>query len=329
MIDSRLTVAVALTLGLLFGPISTEAQPAGKPVKIGVLSPYSRETSVAVRASFRQGLRDLGWEDGRNIVIEVRFADGKLERLRDLSEELLKLNVSLIVAQSSPGARAAIAATKTVPIVFVEVGDPVATGFVTNLARPGGNVTGLTNMARDLTQKRLQFLKEAVPSAHRIAVIMDPDDPIIPPQWREAQSAADRLGVQLQRLEMRNADDLRRAFQKAVSGKADAVLRLADPLATVLGVETADLAKKYRLPLMARSRQEVELGGLMSYYADALDYHRRAASYVDRILRGAQPGDLPVEQPTKFELVINLKTAKAIGLSIPQSLLLRADGIIK
>ena len=329
MTKSRLTVAVTLILRLLFGLISTDAHSAGEPVKIGVLSPYPRETSVAVWASFRQGLRDLGWEDGRNIVIEVRFADGKFERLRDLSEQLLKLNVSLIVAQSTPGARAAIAATKTVPIVFVEVGDPVATGIVTNLARPGGNVTGLTNMARDLTQKRLELLKEAVPSAKRIAVIMDPDDPIIPPQWREAKAAADQLGVQLQRCEMRNADDLWRAFQAAVRYKANAVLRLSDPLATVLGVETADLAKKHRLPLMTRSRQEVEFGGLMSYYADALDYHRRAASYVDRILRGAQPGDLPVEQPTKFELVINLKTAKAIGLSIPQSLLLRADHVIK
>jgi putative ABC transport system substrate-binding protein len=160
-------------------------------------------------------------------------------------------------------------------------------------------------------------------------VIMDPGDPIVPAQWREAQSAADRLGVRLQRLEVRNTDDLRRAFQTAVTGKADAVLRLADPLAIVLGLETADLAKKHRLPLMVRARPEVEMGGLMSYYADALDYHRRAASYVDRILRGATPGDLPIEQPTKFELIINLKTAKALGLTIPPSLLARADQVIE
>ena len=314
--------------GLLAPSLTAEAQQVGTPAKIGILSPQSRETTAAALASFRQGLRDLGWEEGRNIVIEVRFADGKLERLRGLAEELLTLNVSLIVSQNSPGT-SAIAATKTVPIVMVEVGDPVATGFVTNLALPGGNVTGLTNMARDLTQKRLALLKEAVPGATRIAVIMDPGDPIVPAQWREAQSAADRLGVRLQRLEVRNADDLRRAFQTAVTGKADAVLRLADPLAIVLGVETADLAKKHRLPLMVRARPEVEMGGLMSYYADALDYHRRAASYVDRILKGAKPGDLPVEQPTKFELVINLKTAKALGLTIPQSVLLRADQVIE
>jgi len=160
-------------------------------------------------------------------------------------------------------------------------------------------------------------------------VMMDPGDPIVPAQWREAQSAADRLGVQLQRLEVRSTDDLKRAFQTAVIGKAEAVLRLADPLAIVLGVETADLAKKHRLPLMVRARPEVEMGGLMSYYADALDYHRRAASFVDKILKGAKPGDLPVEQPTKFELVINLKTAKALGLTIPQTLLIRADEVIQ
>ncbi len=320
---------VILAVSLILAPLAAKAQQAVRPVKIGVLSPQSREVSVAVWDSFRQGLRDLGWEDGRNIVIEVRFADGKLERLHGLAEELLNLNVSLIVAVNSPGVRAAIAATKTVPIIMVEVGDPVATGFVTNLARPGGNVTGLTNMARDLTQKRLALLKEAVPNATRIAVMMDPGDPIVPAQWREAQAAAERLGVQLQRLEVRSADELRRAFQTAVTGKAQAVLRLADPLAIVLGVETADLAKKHRLPLMVRARPEVEMGGLMSYYADALDYHRRAASYVDKILKGAKPTDLPVEQPTKFELVINLKTAKALGLTIPQSILVRADEIIQ
>jgi len=314
--------------GVIAAPLAAGAQPAGMPVKIGVLSPQSRETSAAGWAAFRRGLRDLGWEEGRNIAIEARFADGKLDRLHSLAEELLNLNVSLIVSQNSPGTRAAIVATKTVPIVMVEVGDPVATGFVTNLARPGGNVTGLTNMARDLTQKRLQILKEAIPSATRIAVMMDPGNPIVPAQWREAQSAADRLGVQLQRLEVRSADDLKRAFQTAVIGKAEAVLRLADPLAIVLGVETADLAKKHRLPLMVRARPEVEMGGLMSYYADALDYHRRAAIYVDKILKGAKPADLPIEQPTKFELVINLKTAKALGLTIPPSLLARADQVI-
>jgi ABC-type uncharacterized transport system substrate-binding protein len=318
-----------LTFGALSAPLAGEGQVAGRPVKIGVLSPQSPATSQASLTAFRQGLHDLGWEEGRNIVVEFRFADGKMERLHDLATELLKLNVELIVAQNTLGVRAAIDATKAVPIVMVEVGDPVATGFVTKLAHPGGNLTGLTNMAHDLTRKRLQLLKEAVPSATRIAVIMNPSDPIVPPQWRDAQSAAERLGVQLQRLEMRNAEDLRRAFQMAVAGKAKAVLRLADPLSLVLGTETADLAIKHRLPLMVRARPEVEMGGLMSYYANPLDYHRRAASYVDRILKGARPGDLPIEQPTKFELLINLKTAKALGLTIPQTLLLRADQVIE
>ncbi len=326
---ARLPIITTAVVVLLATPRAVEAQPAGTPVRIGVLSSQSRETSLANWTAFRQGLRELGWNEGRNIIVEMRLADGKLDRLPGLARELLSLNVSLIVAQNTPAARAAIAATTTVPIVMVEVGDPVGTGFVTNLARPGGNVTGLTNMATDLTQKRLQILKEAVPSATRIAVIMDPSDPVVAPQWRDAQSGAERLGVHLQRLEVRNADDLRRAFQMAVAGKAEAVLRLADPLAIVLRTETADLAIKHRLPLMARARGEVEVGGLLSYYADALDYHRRAASYVDRILKGAKTGDLPIEQPTKFELVVNLKTAKALGLTIPQSLLLRADQVIE
>ena len=328
MIDRR-TFISGLALAALSAPVVGEAQQAGKVYRIGLLTAQSRETSTASWDSFRQGLRDLGWEDGRNIVIEARFADGKFDRLPALAEELLNLKVSLIVAANSPGARAAISATKTVPIVMVEVGDPVATGFVTNLARPGGNVTGISLMLLDLTQKRLALLKEAVPRATRIAVIMNPDDPIIPMQWREAEVAAGRLRVRLQRLDIRNADDLRRAFEAAVKDKADAVLRLADPLAGTLNAETVELATRHRLPTMLRTRLEVEAGGLMSYYPNARDYYRQAASYVDKILKGAKPGDLPIEQPTRLELVINLKTARAIGLTIPQSLLGRADQVIE
>jgi len=327
---NRRTFLCGLTLGTVATPLTTDAQQAGRVYRIGYLSSLSSAVGRRFLTAFRQGLRDFGWVEGRNIVIESRWAEGNLERLTGLAKELVGLNPDLIMSTGgSPTVRAAMAATKTVPIVMVEVGDPVATGFVTNLARPEGNVTGLTNMARDLTQKRLALLKEALPSATRIAVIMDPGDPIVPAQWREAQLAADRLGLQLQRLEVRNADDLRKAFRAAVDGKAEAVLRLADPLALVLGAETAELALKHRLPLMVRARPEVEMGGLMSYYADALDYYRRAAYYVDRILRGTKPGDLPIEQPTKFELVINLKTARALGLTITQSLLLRADQVIE
>jgi putative tryptophan/tyrosine transport system substrate-binding protein len=214
LVSSFLTVLVA------------DAQQAGKPVRIGVLTAQSRETSTTSWESFRQGLRDLGWENGRNIIIEERFTDGNFDRLPGAAQELLTLKVVLIVTANSPGARAAISATKTVPIVMVEVGDPVAMGFVTNLARPGGNVTGVSLMLLDLTQKRLALLKEAVPKATRIAVIMNPDDPIIPMQWREAEAAAGPLGVRLQRLDVRNVGDLRRAFDAAVKDKADAVLRL-------------------------------------------------------------------------------------------------------
>ena len=326
---SRRAFLGLLTLGLLVSPFAADAQQAGKPVRIGVLTAQSRETSVVSWESFRQGLRDLGWEDGRNMIIESRFANGNFDRLPALAEELLSLKVSLIVAVNSPGARAAISATKTVPIVMAEVGDPLATGFVTNLARPGGNVTGISLNLVELTQKRLAILKEAVPRAKRIAVIMNPDDPVIPMQWREAEAAAGRLGVRLQRLDIRNVGDLRRAFDAAVKDKAEAILRLADPLAGTLNPETVELATRHRLPTMLRTRLEVEAGGLMCYYPNTRDYYRQAATHVDKILKGAKPGDLPVEQPTKFEFVINLKTARAIGLTIPPSLLARADVIIE
>ena len=320
---------VLLALSILLQPLAVEAQATASAVKIGVLSSQSRETSKAAWTAFREGLHDLGWDEGRNIVIDIRFADGHLDRLRPLADDLLKHGARLIVAQNTPAAGAAIAATRTVPIVMVEVGDPVATGFVTNLSRPGKNVTGLTNMARDLTSKRLQILKEAVPHAARIAVMMDPGDPVVVPQWRDAESAAQRLALHLQRLEVRNLDDVRQAFQMAVADKAEAVLRLADPLSIVLAAETAQLAVKHHLPLMVRARLELEMGGLISYYADAREYHRRAASYVDRILKGARPGDLPVEQPSRFELLINLKTANALGITIPASLMMRADEVIR
>jgi putative ABC transport system substrate-binding protein len=268
-------LCVLLASSILLQPLAAAGQAAAPAVRIGVLSSQSRETSKTVWTAFREGLRDLGWEEGRNIIIDVRFADGHFDRLRPLAEDLLKHDVRLIVAQNTPAAGAAIAATRTVPIVMVEVGDPVATGFVKNLSRPRGNVTGLTNMARDLTSKRLQVLKEAVPHATRIAVMMDPNDPVVAPQWRDAQSAAPRLGLHLQPLEVRRVDDLRPAFQMAVADKAEAVVRLADPLSIVLAAETAELAIKHRLPLMVRARVELEMGGLISYYADALEYHRR------------------------------------------------------
>jgi ABC-type uncharacterized transport system substrate-binding protein len=279
--------------------------------------------------AFRQGLRDLGWEDGRNVVVEARYAEGQFERLPGLAQDLIDRGVRVIVAANSQGTRAAMAATSTIPIVMVEVADPVAMGFVTSLARPGGNVTGVSNMARDITGKRLQLLKEAVPRASRIAVIMNPNDPITMPQLRDAEAAARSLGVQLQLFLVQGVGDLEPAFRGAVAGKADAVFRLADPLGNELGPMTVELLTKHRLPGMLAGRAVVEMGALMSYFADPPDYYRRPAVYVDRILKGARPVDLPVEQPTKFQLFINLKTAKALGLTIPPSLLGRADEVIQ
>jgi putative tryptophan/tyrosine transport system substrate-binding protein len=322
-------LAIVLALGLTLAPLTADAQQADRPIRIGVLTPQSRAASAAVWDSFGTGLRELGWEEGKNVVTEFRFAEGRFDRLPVLAEELVKLNVNVIVAANSPGTRAAMTATKTIPIVMVEVGDPVATGFVASLARPGGNVTGISNMSRDLTQKRLELLKEAAPRAARIAVLLNPDDPITAPQWRDAEAAANSLGIRLLRFELRNTDDLERAFEAAVVAKADAVLRLVDPLAVVLGAKTLELLTRHRLPAMVVSREAVAAGALMSYFADRSDYHRRAAVYVDKILKGAKPADLPVEQPTKFELVINLKTAKALGLTIPPSVLGRADHIIE
>ena len=233
-----------------------------------------------------------------------------------------------MLASTSAGTRAAKKATKTIPIVMVDVGDPVTTKLVTNLARPGGNVTGITNMALGLTEKRLAILKEALPGATRIAMLSHPDNLIGPPQWRDAAAAARRLGLRLQRLDIRTREDLPRAFQAAVNARADAVGPLADPLTTTLTRDILELAARHRLPTMMENRAQVEAGALLAYHADPRDAYHRAASYVDRILKGAKPGDLPVEQPTTFELVINQRTAKALGLTIPPAVLLRADAII-
>ena len=288
--------------------------------------------SSAVRdvwQAFRDGLRELGWQEGRNLVIEYRSAEGNFERLAALAAELVDLKVPVLVAANTPGTRAAMKATKTIPIIMVAVGDPVATGFVTNLARPDGNVTGVTNIARELTRKRLELLKEMVPAARRNAVIMNPDDPIVPPQVKEVRAASQMLGLDLQFVEVRKVSDLEPAFAIMLRGQADAVLRLADPLGTALRARIVELTMKHRLPAMLTLRQDVEAGGLIAYWTDHIAHYRRAATYVDRILKGAKPADLPVEQPTKFELVINLQTAKALGLTIPQPLLLRADQVIE
>ena len=327
MLSQRFTAVIAILL--LAGVVVGEAQQPAKPATIGVLSGTSREWNQTSLEVFRLRLRDLGWQEGKNLAIEERFAEGDFARLPALSEELVKRKVALIVAATSAATHAAMRATKTIPIVMVDVGDPVSLRFVATLARPGGNVTGTTNMALGLTQKRLAILKETLPGLRRVAMISHPDNLIGAPQWRDAELAARRLGVTLQRLEIRSRGDLRQVFLAAVSAKADAVVPLADPLNTVLTRDILELAAKYRLPTMMEDRQRVEAGALLAYYADPQDAYSRAASYVARILNGAKPGDLPVEQPTNFELAINLKTAKALGLTIPPAVLLQANAVIE
>jgi putative ABC transport system substrate-binding protein len=325
---SRLFTAVMAIL-LLAGVVVGEAQQAARQATIGVLSGISREGRQVSLEAFRRELRAMGWEEGQNLSIEERFADGDVTRLPALSEELVQRKVEVIVASTSAATSAAMRATNTIPIVMVDVGDPLTSKFVTNLARPGRNVTGTTNMALGLTQKRLEILKEALPGARRVAMMLHPDSVIGATLWRDAGTAAQHLGLRLQRLEIRNRDDLRRAFEAAANARADALVPLADPLNAVLTDDILDLAAKYRLPTMMEDRSSVEAGALLAYYSDPQRAYRRVASYVARILNGEKPGDLPVEQPTTFELAINLKTAKALRLTIPPSLLARADQVIE
>ena len=303
---------------------SVEAQVKGKP-RVGVLTPAERQWEGA---AFREALRNLGYVEGSDILIDVRSAEGKLERMPELAAALINSKVDVIVSVNTPSTRAAMEATKTIPIIMTAVGDPVGLGLVPSLARPGGNVTGLSNMSGDLAGKRLELLKEAVPTAKRIAVMMHPDDPIVPIQVKDINPTAARIGVALQIIPVREADELEGAFQRALQWRAQALLRLAGQ-ATVIGPPTAELALKHQMPAMLLVRQDVEAGALMSYFTDQQALFRRAAMYVDKILKGTKPANLPIEQPTKFEFIINLKTAKQIGLTIPPNVLVRADRVIR
>jgi putative ABC transport system substrate-binding protein len=304
--------------------LSAEAQLKGKP-KIGVLTPAERQWEAA---AFREGLRSLGYVEGSNILLNVRSAEGKLERMPELAAALIQSDVDIILSVNTPSTRAAMEATKTVPIVMTAIGDPVGLGLVTNLARPGGNVTGLSNMSGDLAGKRLELLKEAIPRAKRIAVMMHPDDPIVPIQVKDIIATAARMGVELEIIPVRDARELENGFQRALHWRAQGLLRLAGQ-ATVIGPATAELALKHRLPAMLLLRQDVEAGALMSYFTDHQVLFRRAATYVDKILKGIKPGDIPIEQPSRFEFYVNLRTAKQIGLTIPPNVLARADKVIK
>jgi putative tryptophan/tyrosine transport system substrate-binding protein len=315
--------ALLLALGLC-----AEAEQA-KVHRIGFLggaSPSSNPTGIE---AFRQGLRDLGYVEGKNIVIEYRWAEGKAERLSELSAELVSLKPDVLFTQSPQGALAAKKATTTIPIIFLGIGDPVGIGIIASLARPGGNITGLTNFSSELSGKRLELLKESVPKISVVAVLWNGTSPGHPVVLKETEVAARSLGLTLQPLEVRIPDDFDGAFQAARSGRAQALLPLGDPLIRTQLRRILDFAAKSRLPAMYAQNEYVEAGGLMSYGPDMPASFRRAATYVDKILKSTKPADLPVEQPMKFEFVINLKTAKALNLTIPQSVLYRADKVIK
>ncbi|HET8562869.1 MAG TPA: ABC transporter substrate-binding protein [Candidatus Binatia bacterium] len=317
-------------LVLLVGCVGmAEAQQPGKVPRIGFLAALTPSAISDRLEAFRQGLRDLGYVEGKNIVIEWRYAEGRADRLSELAAELVRLKVDIIVTTSSTVTRAAKEATVTIPIVMANDADPVGSGFVASLARPGGNITGLSTLQTEISGKRLELLKETVPKLSRVAVFGTSTAPGHAQSLRETELAARAFGVKLHYLDILDPKDIETAFQGASKGRADAVLLLNSPLLYSQRTQLVDLAVKNRLPAIYAQTEYTEAGGLMYYGANTPDLYRRAATYVDKILKGANPADLPVERPTKFELVINLKAAKQIGVTIPPNVLARADKVIK
>jgi putative tryptophan/tyrosine transport system substrate-binding protein len=309
-------------------PLSTRAQQSAKPPIIGYLSPDSASTQTQWTAAFVRRLHELGWIEGRTVEIEYRWAEGHTERLSAFADELVRLKVSVIVTSATPPTIAAKRATSVIPIVFAPSGDPVGSGLVASLARPGGNVTGLSIQSVDSVSKRVELLRDVVPNLHRLAVLADESNPVIRREVEEVQAAAHALGVEVAPLDVRRADDIAPAFA-ALDGRAEALYVTNAPLFFNNKLAISALALNARLPDMHSIREEVVAGGLLSYGASFPDLFRRAAELVDKILRGAKPADIPVEQPTKFDLVINLKTAKALGLTVPHNLLVLADEVIE
>jgi putative ABC transport system substrate-binding protein len=326
-VDRRAFIA-SIASGLLAAPLAVVGQQAGKVVpRIGYLSSGSATVNPE---AFRQGLRELGWVEGQNIAIDYRFAEDRFDRLPDLAAELLRLKVDVIVAGPTQPAVVAKNATRTIPIVMVSAADPVELGLIASLARPGGNVTGLSfSVNPELFGKGLELLKEAVPKLRRVGVLSNPANPAQPRAIDKVKVAARSLAIPLQLLEARGPNEFDGAFAAMAKQRVEALLVVAEGLFLRHRARLADLEAKYRLPSMHGLKENVEAGGLMSYGPSIVAAFRRAAVFVDKILKGAKPGDLPVEQPTKFELVINLKTAKALGLTIPPSLLQRADQVIE
>ena len=316
---------------MVFSPLLSppRGQPTGKVPRIGYLGANPPSANTARIEAFRQGLLELGYVEGKNIIIEWRSAEGRLNHLPALAAELVRLKVDVIVTGGSPTTRAAKEATVTIPIVMAQDGDPVGNGFVASLARPGGNITGLSSLFSELGGKRLELLKEIMPRLSHVAVLGTSTNPANAPQLRETELAAGAFGVKLQYLDVLDPKDIETAFRAASNARVDAVLVLVSTVFNSQRTQMAELAVKSRLPAIYGQQEFVAAGGLMTYNVSTADLWRRSATYVDKILKGRKPADLPVEQPTKFEFIINLKAAKQIGLTIPPSVLARADQVIE
>ena len=328
---SRRRFLGTMSAGLVAAPLATEAQRAEEVPRVGYINPGFPSDPLRMRRleAFRQGLRELGYAEGRNIALEPRWAEGKYDRYPAIAADLVRLKVRVIVTIGGAATKAAKQVTKTIPIVMSLVTDPVESGLVGSLARPGGNVTGTSMMAPDLAGKQFELLKQAVPEVSRVAVLWNPANPGGAVQLREAEAAARAVGVRLQALEARDPREIDSAFAAMTRERAGGLVVLADAILYNQRKQIVELAAKSRLPSASALAEYAEAGGLIAYSANSLDLERRSATFVDKILKGAKPADLPVEQPTKLELVINLKTAKALGLAIPPSLLARADHVIE
>ncbi len=313
---------------LLAAPLAAGAQQSAKLYRIGLLIGASEAFVAPYIEIFRQALRDLGYVEGRNITIELRFADGHYNRLRALAADLVRLKVDIVVTEGTPPTRAATQATTTIPIVMTVTGDPVEAGLVTNLARPGGNLTGASFFFLELGAKRLQLLKESIPTLSRVAIVWNPSNAVHKPVVKRIETTAKTLGIDVQHIKIQAPADVGDALVRISQARSGFVV-LEDAMINVCSSQIADVAVKHRLPTIFGLPTFAEAGGLMAYGPNRRELWRRAATFVDKILKGAKPGDLPIEQPTNFELVINLKTAKALGLTIPRSLLLRADQVIE
>ncbi len=325
----RSCLLAALAFATLVAPLAADAQQPTKVARIGYLGNSSPALEPDLVGAFRQGLHDLGYTEGQNILIEYRWAEGRYDRFPEFAAELVRLKVEVILTAGTPGALAAQRATQTIPIVMASSGDAVGAGLVASLARPGGNITGLTAIGPELDGKRLELLKEILPRLSRVAVLLNPANPTAALHWKEAQAPAEALRLKLERVEVKAAQEFGAAFAAVARQRPGALFIFADRILLAYRARIVDFAARRSLPAMYPYRAFVDAGGLIAYAPSYPDMFRRSATFLDKILKGAKPADLPVEQPTRFELVINMKTAKALGLTVPQSVLIRADQVIQ